>query len=462
MMNDFQPLKPGHINHKPMVFFTFVAITLLCIKLVLIVKYGNATPYWDQWDAEADRLYRPWLLGELQFGDLFAPHNEHRIFMTRLLGLFLLEVNGGLWNPVLQMVVNSTLHILSLIILLFLCTKVLSNRDTPLFLAFALIVLSIPAGWANTLAGFQSQFYFLLLFSFIFIWCMSTYKNGSLYWWLGLFSGCLATLSLASGALTLFAGVFVLILKMIIERKFTTPKIASIVLILTIAGISIALTPTIPGHAVLKAADPYSFFAALAGALSWPEQKVGFGLFIVHLPLAIFSIKVLIDKTFQTPGHYFILGVGAWVFGQCITIAYGRSGGFASSRYLDIYMIGLVIGCASLLILSKAGSNSIGNRFLSSLWLGTIVYGFAHSEAAIVNQLELKAYGSAVQEVNVKGYLLTGDRRYLFDKPTQSIPYPTAERLQGLLDDPDIRIFLPRNIYVPGTAYDEKAAEVSN
>ena len=42
-------------------------------------------------------------------GDLFTPHNEHRILFTRLLDLGVIWLNGG-WSPLLQMTVNAFLH----------------------------------------------------------------------------------------------------------------------------------------------------------------------------------------------------------------------------------------------------------------------------------------------------------------------------------------------------------------
>ncbi len=65
--------------------------TLGCASLVLGAKFwliganGSITPFWDQWDGEAAGLYQPYLAGHLRWLDLFAPHNEHRIFFTRAL-----------------------------------------------------------------------------------------------------------------------------------------------------------------------------------------------------------------------------------------------------------------------------------------------------------------------------------------------------------------------------------------
>ena len=58
------------------------AAMLLGAKFWLIGPYGNATPYWDQWDAEAANLYKPLLEGTLGWADLLVPQNEHHVLMT--------------------------------------------------------------------------------------------------------------------------------------------------------------------------------------------------------------------------------------------------------------------------------------------------------------------------------------------------------------------------------------------
>lgn len=65
---------------------SFAAI-LFGTKFLLIDKYGNATPYWDQWDSEAHGLYMSFLNGRLGWEQLVAAHNEHRILIPRLLAI---------------------------------------------------------------------------------------------------------------------------------------------------------------------------------------------------------------------------------------------------------------------------------------------------------------------------------------------------------------------------------------
>src|SRR5690242_7592258 len=59
-----------------------LALSLFCVvlgaKFNLLQRDGSDLPFWDQWDAEGDFLFRPHLERGLHAADLFRPHNEHR------------------------------------------------------------------------------------------------------------------------------------------------------------------------------------------------------------------------------------------------------------------------------------------------------------------------------------------------------------------------------------------------
>jgi hypothetical protein len=71
---------------------------LFGVQIWLISYNGNATPFWDQWDAEANGVYRAYLNHTLTFRQMLNPHNEHRILTTRLLALLLLKVSFCVMN----------------------------------------------------------------------------------------------------------------------------------------------------------------------------------------------------------------------------------------------------------------------------------------------------------------------------------------------------------------------------
>lgn len=429
--------------------YLFMAAFLITAKLLLISVYGNATPYWDQWEAEANLLYRPWLEGNLAWTDFFSAHNEHRIFTTRVLALLLLELNGRIWDPILQMGVNAVLHALALCTLVYFSVRTLPEDKKSALFIFVAAIFSIPFGWENTLAGFQSQFYFLLFFSFIFLWSMASCKTYSPQWWGGVVTGLLCTVSLASGTLTIIAGISILILRRALDRSKSNVALSATFPLAAIAIISFVTTPNIPGHASLKAHSVLEFLQALRAILSWPDQKTGLGLLVIHLPLAIFMLKVVRDPSFRTSGHYFIVAVGIWLIGQFVSIAYGRALGFNSSRYLDLFAVGLVAGFVSLLVfLNDEKSNKLVHT-ATLIWISIVALGFITSSHNLANELKTKALQSKEQEQNVRNYLCTNDAQNIYGKPFLYTPFPDPDRLKFFLDNPQIRSILPGNIYGP-------------
>jgi|GEM_PF-1627122 len=138
----------------------FVAL-VLGIKLMVVSSYGNTVPYWDQWDAEIDQLYRPWLEGNLSWSSMLAAHNEHRVFMGRVLALLLFVLGGNVLNPMLQIVVNAVVHTIALLVLLQALLKFFPYLvwRYPATLVLALIV-GVPLGVENILFN-NSALYFL-------------------------------------------------------------------------------------------------------------------------------------------------------------------------------------------------------------------------------------------------------------------------------------------------------------
>ena len=65
----------------PFAFLLFVVLT--CAVMV---------PYWDQWDMVP--LLEKTCHGELTFHDLWAQHNEHRIFFPKIIMLSLARLTG--------------------------------------------------------------------------------------------------------------------------------------------------------------------------------------------------------------------------------------------------------------------------------------------------------------------------------------------------------------------------------
>lgn len=437
----------GRRWHHALQFTAFAAI-LFGIKLWLIGTFGNATPFWDQWGAEADRLYRPYLGGVLTWGDLVEPHNEHRILTTRLLDLLLLVV-GGVWNPLLQMVVNAVLHIAGLAITVALLCKATSQRNVAALLVFAGIVFAIPYAWENVLAGFQAQFYLVVLFSVPALWLCVTREPLSGGWWIGVASCILAFFSLASGvfAAGTAAAVGALWLAMGVRRE---PKQVWAVLILIgmcVAGL--VLTPSHPGHEQLRASSPGQFFEAQVAVLSWPMAQGILAALARNAPALVFTFWMIRSRAPAGSCRWFLFALVFWSLMQGASIAYGRAVGSGASRYLDLFAIALVVNFACLLSMAREFKTWRRSVVVVAACIWTMLIGGSMAIDAvkrIPTELRAKREMGIVQEQNVRAYLDTGRFEWLANKPPFHVPFPWPDRLAAILASPQLRAILPSNI----------------
>ncbi len=424
------------------------ALIVLGSKFALIATYANATPFWDQWDAEADRLFRPWLEGTWQWSSLFAPHSEHRILTTRLLALSLFAANASLWDPIIEMQVNALIHVAGLSLLLHIVSQTLNHKAQFSLLCFCAVVFSIPFGWENTLAGFQSQFYFLVLFGSAYFLALLHHETYTLKWWCGLACGLLTYFSLAAGAFTFFAGTAILALKGYCYRREQKFPFSAIALNASIAIGAVLLTPIVPQHAHLRAQSLSQFASALTTLFAWPSSNVLLGLITIQLPLIALVIKSMRNLKSCQLGHWFVIAMCMCLFGQIISLAFGRAAVGTASRYQDLFTIGLALNFACLGILKASVKPSLDNVILAAwvIWIGTVAFSVLSMRSQIEEQLQQKFMTGQAQEINVRAYVVTGDFSHLDHKPHLDIPYPAAERLRQLLENPLIRRTLPSNI----------------
>lgn len=436
---------------KMILLFSSVALILFGVKLWFIHTNGNATPFGDQWDAEAKGLYQPYLDNKLGLDDLVAPHNEHRIVTTRILDLMLLNINLT-WNPLLQMTVNAAIHVFTIFFCVFLFTRVAGKTNLPALFIFTLILFGVPYAWENTIQGFQVQFYFVFLFSCISLWLLFYQEPLSWYWWAGVFSGILSFLSLASGSFVFAAGALISFIIFITNIRRTPRQLYAIVILVAFFIISIKLTPTIEGHAQFKAASVRDFFTAATTVFGWPIAKNLFGAIIGNLPLLIFTFLTLRRPPSFNNRKWFLLALVVWVVIQGISIAYGRSTTPLSSRYRDLLAILILINFGCLLYISISKVNKWGNwiRIGAGLWTSIVLISLVlYSTRHLPDEINSKRRLSLIQEQNMKDYLMTRDASYLMNKPFLHIPYPDAERLLSILQLPGINEIMPANISAP-------------
>lgn len=426
---------------------------LFGIKLYVVLQHGNPTPFWDQWDAEAAQLYLPWEDGSLNWHQFFAGHNEHRILWVRLIGLAELRLNGGIWDPLLQMTVNASLHSLAIVLLLALLLGELP-RGARLPLVLFSAVFAIPVGWENTLAGFQSQFYFLILFSAASLGLLNAARPLGPKWWLGFLALVAACFSTASGAL---AGLAVAVCyggQMLAERRLERRKIVALAIVLACFLTAWAFTPVVSEHAPLKAGGLRDWTLALARSLAFPFPRHPYLAPVVQLPLLVLIGRVVFSFRSAASGKpvpWFLLGAAVWVWANAAATAYGRGAGGAgpASRYLDTLALGNLLNFAAAIHLAHQWRKSGAIGFLGG-WTALVLIGWIGSFGnRTLDVMRNESRLCRIQEDNVRRFLADFDRTRLFQLPYYSLPYPTAGRLADLLENETVRGFLPTPLRQP-------------
>ena len=427
-----------------------------CASLVLGAKFwliganGSITPFWDQWDGEAAALYRPYLSGELSWLDLFDAHNEHRIFFTRALALLLLEFSGQ-WDTLLQMLVNAIVHVASIALLLIALGRVVPAAAQLGLCLFTGVLFAIPFGWENTLGGFQSPFYFLLLCSIGAIILLVPAPSLGARWWIGTGIALSSALCLASGALTLVPIIGVRVLQLLLRVRRGGREWAGLVvhLLATVVAILILL-----GRSLLLPVAPPSielFTSALQTLVEWPLPSHWWAPILIYSPLLLLFGAACVRRSAADQPIWTCLVIGAWALIQLACFVYGRTFAPLASRYLDVLLVGIVASFAAafFLILERPArlAVSFAAGVATFIWIAVIFFHLLN--AAMIDlppAIASKRETGLRQTANVRAFLLSGDPSLFTNKPLLDVPYPIPDRLVALLQDPTIRAILPREL----------------
>jgi hypothetical protein len=439
----------------PSLLLASLFLFIVGAKFSLIEHDGSDLPYWDQWDAEAANLYSPFLQGKLEARELFSAHNEHRIFFTRLLALGLLESNDRQWDARLQTVVNALLHASVALLLADLALHVLPAGIAAIFAGMTALFFGMSVSYDNILFGFQSQFYFLLLFSVLQIAGTFLACPRSWAWWLAPLAGAAALFSMASGFLSALAILLVAGGRAWHDRRMTRDDawVFSTNISLCIAGWMLKVD--IPGHAGLKAAGPGSWLDAWLHQLGWPmatHWAAPLGL-VPPLLLGLAYLRRKIDG----PLPCALLGAGVWFWLQTAAIAFGRGAANygVTSRYCDVFAFGVLVNLLILAYLANRTLTPVAQRCMgitTVAFMSVSLWGLAR-QTAVADEEALRPMPAinAARIATVRSYVCTHDPSFFGKNPGSELPYPSAAYLAELLDTPVLRAILPSSVRPPLT-----------
>jgi hypothetical protein len=437
----------------------WIALLFLIVfsaKLLFMRQHPVTAPFWDQWDGEAALYFVPYQHTSLAWRTMFDLHNEHRVFFTRLLALDLLAVNGE-WDPRLEQVANAAMHALTGVLVGVIFWVAGERRRLDLLVLVCALTFALPFSWDNTLFGFQSAFYFLLLFSVLALGLTTSARVGTAAWWLGWLCVLCGLFTAAGGVLIPVAIAGVVALKVLDDRRGWRDALinAGAIACVLALGVSVA-SPPIQEHAYLKAKTAADFLVTLGHNLAWPWLDHPLVSIAVWLPLVVLLAGVALRRGSTNPFERLTVGLGLWVALQAAALAYGRGAGgaFPAGRYLDFLSLGFVANTMALqAALDRARESRRGKRIALACLVGWLAVGVVGIDRLTSQSLVVVTVWSqyfAAHAANVRRFVVTDEAaEFTAKRPLFELPYPNPERLATLLRDPDIRRILPTSIREP-------------
>ncbi|THD73148.1 MAG: hypothetical protein E7813_03255 [Bradyrhizobium sp.] len=424
---------------------------VLCASLVLtafgadlwtISRYGSATPNWDEWGGLATELFVPYFDSTLSLQQMFAVHVEHRIFTTRVVSLALIAANG-IWDPILQMIVNAAIHVALGVCILAMFRKYLDHRAFIAVTIFITLLVAIPYASESLLLDFNTHFYCVLLFGLIALNLVVRESGFTVLRLLGLVAATLSFLSLASGAFVFAVCAIVVIGKRLLGVENGWREIAVEFLLIACFVFALAVTPISLSSQVIGAHSFQEFIGAFLTKAGWPLSGNILGATFVNLPWLILVWRILRRPPSSASVCWAVFAIGLWNGLQFASLAYGRAGAtIPGSRYLDICIFGLMINFAY----AAVASDTLRKKLLLAGWVAVISAGLVYRAMNIPGELEQRHHLGVLHENNVRAFLATGSFLPGASPFDFSLPFPDPRLLAELLSDKRVQRFLPSNV----------------
>lgn len=429
-----------------LILIAIVAIIVVISRLQFINTYSIALPFWDQWDSEGNGLLRPWLEGDFTLAHLWAPHNEHRVFPSRLLTLLTFTLTGS-WNNLTEAKVNIIFATLIPVILIWFLYRQGVLKKWNYLLIFAILGFStLPFSWENTLFGFQSQFYFLILFAVCAI-ILTVFRPYNLYAIPGiLFLSALSVLTMASGLFTPFACLLLYGTHAYLLPGSARKGIIPVSILLVLVILAFVTMPSNSAHDQLHAQNITELFLAVIKHLTWPFKipKIIGAFLWLYIAFVLFT---LLKRKTVTQTDLVMMGFYLWTGMQAMAMSYarGHEEGGVLSRYSDLLTLGWIANCwfmlrsLELFHLERKWKYAL-NLFVVAFFVFFFI-GLRRNSRSSMNEIRTVYQRRVDGAQNVYNYLKTGDKTYLYGT---MIPYPHADKLQGYLDNQTLRNIIPK------------------
>lgn len=423
------------------------------LQLWFIARAGTDIPYQDQWDVEGAVLYPKWQEGTLSLADLIAPHNEHRIFCTRLLSLGLF-VGDRQWDPLVQLGVDAFLRgFVAMAIFLGLAGADTKNSVQVLALGLVTFTFLPHLGWFNALWGFQSQIYFSILFSVLAIrWlCTEPLGKGDLF--AGIASGVAAQFAMSAGAFVPVALMALVIARVVSQRKFEANDRVVLGVAAALLGLCFLLRAPVPAHTGLHASSAGQFWNIFLRIAAWPHDHQPVAGLALNAPMLVYLGVRLRSRGPCNPSGEFAWLLAIWALAGAAAVAWYRGGGVEFSagvppRYGDFFML-LPLGNAwcAFLLAHEVWSRRPLVLVFAGVWCAFVFVGWLGLSAQIWRGLVLPRIRDRDAPVRLATeFQQTGDEKVFQGQWRVLVPHPNPDSVRRVLRDPRMTGHLPPSL----------------
>jgi hypothetical protein len=337
----------------------FVALGLIApvtYVVVMVARYGVNVWFWDQW--QFTPIIRSYQEHALTFGELWARHNEHRIFFPSLLMLALaLPTRGNVFAPIAASIV---LVALSLGLLWTVIRRTFDDRRLAyVALVLASILLFSPVQWESWLWGWNVSWFLSNAGLFVAIWALWSWQARSLWhrYTVAAVAATVATFSLASGTFVWVVGL-ILIAATPSLRRLTAAWLVAGTLVVGVNMIGYhASVFNLPGHRPPTALDHLNYLLVNLTRPMSPTFNIGFAQFFSAIYLVV-VVAVVVSAARRRDGEvvnrllpwlgllaFAVLNAAAMSTSR---VALGIDQAYAS-RYTTVSLLGVLAGMVMLL-----------------------------------------------------------------------------------------------------------------
>jgi cbb3-type cytochrome oxidase subunit 3 len=371
-----------------LLIIAFLIILPALLALFFIKTYAVNVSAWD--DLRFVPLFDKVYTGHLSFGDLFAQHNEHRIFFPRLamLGLGVLTHH----NTNIECYFSWFLLCLIGCVLFLVYIREFGTKETALvaFIPISWLIFSVRQS-GNLLSGFQMQFYMMILFLILAFYLLAT--SSSLRWRFALSVACgvISTFSLANGLLVWPIGLMLILWMRQSQPKELRRLYLKMGAIWCLIGIAVFISylasyHDLSGHIKFEylMQHPLSvilyFVAALGGFIN-VSRYTAYAIGLVLFSLFAYAGVSIVYRSKARLSTAFSLSLMLFVLGSVVLLTWGRSffgvEEAMTSRYTSVTILGIV-GLYLAIISSKTKFVDL-RRLLLVFLIILIIAGCAHA-----------------------------------------------------------------------------------